>query len=71
MVPLLHLSLELTIPIIWATADILKIYSNYFQKNKIGIKNVYEPIAYSTSFNEEENLSIHSFDTVSEIFPIS
>ncbi|WP_126970223.1 hypothetical protein [Gynurincola endophyticus] len=57
------------IPVLWGGWQDIKIYSNYFKKNKMHLANVLEPVAY-VSFTDpkDKTFYIHRFGNVSNLF---
>jgi hypothetical protein len=56
------------VPVIWGNTETLKIYSDYFKRNKIEIDKVTEPVVYSTFVNESTGYYEHRFANISNLF---
>ena len=57
------------VPVLWGTAADLKIYSDYFKKNKMHIQNVIEPFSYLTFADPNDDYFVlHRFWSVSNMF---
>lgn len=57
------------VPVLWGGWKDVKIYSDYFKKNRMDIKNVLEPVSYVT-FSDPHNANhyFHRFGNVSNLF---
>lgn len=57
------------VPVLWGGWRDIKVYSDYFKKNKMHLQNVSEPVSYVT-FNDPKNKSFyfHRFGNVSNLF---
>ena len=54
------------VPVIWGTAEALKIYSDFFKENKLELENVNEPTAYITF--TDYDFYFHRFGKISTLF---
>lgn len=55
------------IPVIWGGWQQIKIYSNFFRTNGLGLQNVIEPVSYLT-YTDGAGYYEHYFKTVSNLF---
>lgn len=57
------------VPVLWGDWKDIKIYSEYFKRNKMHLENVLEPVSYVTFIDtENENYYRHHFGNVSNLF---
>jgi hypothetical protein len=57
------------VPVLWGAATDLKIYSDYFKKNKMHIQNVIESVSYLTFSDPNDNFFVlHRFGNISNLF---
>jgi hypothetical protein len=57
------------VPVIWGGWSDIKIYSEYFKKNKMHLKSILEPVSYLTFTDpNNEKFYYHRFGNVSKIF---
>lgn len=57
------------IPVLWGGWRDIKIYSDYFMRNKMHISSVLEPLAYVTFYDpKKETFYLHRFTSVSKLF---
>lgn len=54
--------------VMWGGWRSLKIYSDYFKKNKTNIENVHEPVAYLLFSNDDTGFFVNRFGKVSNLF---
>jgi len=57
------------VPVLWGGWQDIKVYSEYFKKNKMHLTNVLEPVAYATFTDpKNETFYFHRFGNVSNLF---
>lgn len=57
------------VPVLWGGWQDIKVYSDYFKKNKMHLTNVLEPVAYATFTDpKNEKFYFHRFGNVSNLF---
>lgn len=57
------------VPVLWGGWQDIKVYSDYFKKNKMHLTNVLEPVAYVTFTDpKNETFYFHRFGNVSNLF---
>ncbi len=57
------------VPVLWGGWQDIKIYSDYFKRNKMHLTNVLEPVAYATFTDpKNETFYFHRFGNVSNLF---
>ena len=57
------------VPILWGSADSLRIYSQHFENNEMYVNNVIEPVSYLTFGDENDpTFLMHRFGRVSNLF---
>lgn len=56
------------IPVLWGAAEDIKIYSDYFMKNKMHLSNVLEPVSFMTYIDpDNHDCFSHKFGNVSNL----
>lgn len=56
------------IPVIWGSAENLKVYSDFYRFNSLNLDGILEPVAYLTYSDKTGHYYKHYFTTISKLF---